>query len=78
MDTHGHVSAGEVRTALRALYANDPESNLQNALLRSLSDDLKPLDARGRWKPSPLLILVLVLLAAMVAVFCYFTLGASQ
>ena len=28
---------------------------LQKALLRSLADDLKPVDEKGRWKPSPLL-----------------------
>ncbi len=78
MDAHGHVSPAEVRVALRCLYSSDPESNLQKALLRSLTDDLKPVDAKGRWKPSPLLILVVVIASAIVAVFLYFSLGAAR
>jgi hypothetical protein len=58
------------------MYRGDPESNLQQALLRLLADDLKPVDEKGRWKPSPLLILVAVLACAVVGVFFYFTLGA--
>ena len=78
MDAQGHVSPAEVRAALRALYDADPESNLQKALLRSLADDLKPVDAKGRWRPSPLLILITVLACALVAVFLYFSLGAKR
>ena len=78
MDAQGHVSPAEVRVALRSLYSSDPESNLQKALLRSLADDLKPVDAKGRWKPSPLLILVAVLACALAAVFLYFSLGAPR
>jgi hypothetical protein len=78
MDAQGHVSAAEVRVALRSLYRADPESNLQKALLRSLADDLKPVDEKGRWKPSPLAILVSVLVSALVGVSLYFTLGGQQ
>jgi len=78
MDTQGHVSAAEVRVALRSLYRADPESNLQKALLRSLADDLKPVDEKGRWKPSPMFILVSVLVCALVGVFLYFTLGGQR
>jgi hypothetical protein len=78
MDAHGHVSAQEVRDALKTLYRADLESDLQKALLRSLADDLKPVDEKGRWKPSPLLILVLLLACALAAVFFYFTLGGQR
>lgn len=78
MDAQGHVSAEEVRVALRSLYRGDPESNLQKALLRSLADDLKPIDDKGRWKPSPLIILVSVLVGALIGVFLYFTLGGQR
>ena len=78
MDAQGHVSPPEVRIALRALYNADPESNLQKALLRSLADDLKPVDAKGRWRSSPLVILIAVLAFALVAVFAYFSLGAKR
>lgn len=77
MDTQGHVSPEEVRTALRSIYADDPETNLQKALLRSLADDLKPLDEKGHWRPNPLWILVLALVCALLGVFVYFTLGGQ-
>lgn len=72
------MSLAEVRVALRSLYSTDPESNLQKALLRSLADDLKPADAKDRWRPSPLLILIAVLACALIAVFLYFSFGAAR
>ena len=76
MDAQGHVTPEEIRRALLTMYRDDPESNLQQALLRLLADDLRPIDERGRWKPNPLLILVAVLACALVGVFFYFTIGA--
>jgi len=78
MDPQGHVSREEVRIALRSVYRDDPEANLQKALLRSLADDLKPVDAKGRWKPSPLLLLLSFLLCALAGAFFYFTLGVHR
>lgn len=78
MDAQGYVTPAEVRSALISIYGSDPESNLQQALLRILADDLKPVDEKGRWRPSPLLILVAVLLSALTGVFCYFTFGAHS
>ena len=75
MDALGYISAEEVRQALRQIYRSDAESNLQNALLESLSDELKPIDEKGRWKPSPLLVLTVVLLCALAGVFIYFSIG---
>jgi hypothetical protein len=75
MDTHGYISPREVRQALRQIYRADAEINLQSSLLESLSDELKPIDEKGRWRPSPLLILSLVLLCALLGVFVYFSLG---
>ena len=75
MDTHGHISTEEVREALQQIYRNDYESNLQTALLESFSDELKPVDAKGRRRPSPLLILSILLLCALVGVFVYFSVG---
>ena len=75
MDAQGYISAEEVRQALRQIYRGDAESNLQNALLESLSDELKPVDDKGRWKPSPLLVLTVCLLCALVGVFVYFSVG---
>jgi hypothetical protein len=76
MDAQGHVTPQEIRKALLSMYQGDSESNLQQSLLRLLADDLKPIDERGRWKPSPLLILVAVLVCALIGVFFYFTIGA--
>ncbi len=75
MDAQGYISAEEVRQALRQIYRSDAESNLQNALLESLSDELRPVDEKGRWKPSPLLVLTVVLLCTLIGVFIYFSIG---
>ena len=75
MDALSYISAEEVRQALRQIYRSDAESNLQNALLESLSDELRPVDEKGRWKPSPLLVLTAVLLCALVGIFIYFSVG---
>ena len=75
MDALGYISAEEVRQALRQIYSGDAESNLQNALLESLSDELEPIDEKGRWKPSPVLVLTVVLLCALAGVFIYFSIG---
>ena len=73
MDSQGYISPQEVRQALRQIYRSDAEINLQSSLLESLSDELKPIDEKGRWRPSPLLILTLVLLCALLGVFVYFS-----
>ena len=75
MDRQGNITPQEVHQALRQIYGSDPETNLQSSLLESLSDELKPIDEKGRWKPSPLLILTLVLLCALLGVFVYFSVG---
>ena len=75
MDTQGYISPQEVRLALRQIYLSDAEANLQRSLLEFFSDELKPIDEKGHWKPSPLLILTLVLLCALLGVFVYFSVG---
>jgi len=75
MDAEGYISAEEVRKALRQIYSSDAESNLQNALRESLSDELRPVDEKGRWKPSPLLVLTVAILCALAGVFIYFSIG---
>ena len=73
MEAQGYISPDEVRQALRQIYLSDAETSLQSSLLEFLSDELKPIDEKGRWKPSPLLILTLVLLCALLGVFVYFS-----
>jgi hypothetical protein len=75
MDAQGYISPEEVRQALRTIYRSDAEANLQAALLQSLSDGLKPVDEKGRWKPSSLLVLLASLLCALIGVFLYFSIG---
>jgi hypothetical protein len=75
MDTQGYISQYEVRQSLRQIYRSDAETSLQSSLLKSLSDELKPIDEKGRWKPSPVLILTFVLLCALLGVFLYFSVG---
>lgn len=78
MDTLGHITAAEVRQALKSVYRVDPETNLQVALRTALADDLKPVDVQGRWKPNPLLLIVLFMLAALIGIFAYFTIGSLK
>jgi hypothetical protein len=75
MDAQGYISPDEVRRALREIYRSDAETNLQSSLLESLSDELKPIDEKGRRKPSPLLILTLAVLCALLGIFVYFSVG---
>jgi hypothetical protein len=71
-------SVEQVRWALRRLYRNDLESNLQAALVRILSDPLRPVDDKGRRKLSPLLIFLFLLVCALMGVFLYFSLGGAR
>jgi hypothetical protein len=78
MDTQGYISLEEVRQALRQIYLSDAETNLQSSLLESFSDELKPIDEKGHWKPNPLIILTLVLLCALLGAFAYFSIGGRS
>jgi uncharacterized membrane protein len=75
MEAQGYISPEEVRQALRQISRTDAETNLQSSLLESLSDELKPINGNGRWKPSPLLVLAFFLLCALLGVFVYFSVG---
>lgn len=75
MDAQGYISPEEVRQALRQIYCTDAEINLQSSLLASLSDELKPIDEKDRWKPNSLLVLSFILLCALLGVFVYFSVG---
>ena len=75
MDGNGRVNAHEVWLAMRAVYRQDREADTQRALLHALQDDLKPVNAEGRWRPHPLLVTAGVLMLAGLAVVFYFHLG---
>jgi hypothetical protein len=77
MDAVGYVTQEDVRQALRKLHSEDIETNPEKALRQAFADDLRPVDERGRWKPSSLVILVGVIAGALLGVFLYFSLGRS-
>ena len=77
MESAGHVTREEVRRALRKLHSEDTETNPEKALRAALADDLRPVDGRGRWKPSPLVVLVGVIVFALLGVFLYFSVGRN-
>ena len=77
MDAAGYITPEEVRLALRKLHSDDVETNSEKALRSALANDLKPVDARGHWKPSSLVILAGFIVLALLGVFLYFSLGWS-
>ena len=78
MDARGYVTFAEMRRALRSIYQEDRETNLSKALLNALSDDLRPVDARGRWRPNALVVLLAALLLALLGIFLYFSIGVRR
>jgi len=78
MDAAGYVTPEEVRVTLQKVYSEGIETNPEKALRQAFTDDLKPVDAQGRWKPSSLVILVGVMVSALLGVFLYFSVGMSR
>lgn len=74
MASQDYISEEQVRAALQSLYRGDPESNLEKAFLELLSDGVKAIDDKARWKPSPTLLLTALLVFALAGVF-YFSIG---
>lgn len=75
MTAPDYISLQQARGALQSLYRNDAESNIEKAVVESLSDGVRPVDEKGRWKPSPILLLIAVLAFALAGVFLYFSVG---
>lgn len=78
MDAASYITPDEVRLTLRRLHSDNVETNPELALRAALADDLKPIDARGRWKPSSLVILVGIIVCSLLGIFLYFSLGRSR
>jgi hypothetical protein len=78
MNTRGYVTTSEARAALRAIYRVDPEIDPMIAFMRMFQDDLTPIDTKGRWRPSRLVVLVGAILCVVMAVFVYFSFGVSR
>ena len=75
MDTPDYLSTEQVRQALREIYRRDEETNLKTELLETFSNELRPIDQKGRRRPGPLLVLSVLLLGALVGIFVYFSIG---
>jgi hypothetical protein len=73
MDPQSVVTPEEVRSALRELYKQDRETNLEKAMLHAFADELKPVNKRGKWNPSSIAVLMTSLILVTVAIFLYFT-----
>jgi hypothetical protein len=73
--TRRPVSIADTRRALHALYREDPESDPKRTLLRIFEDELTPVDSRGRWKPSKVLLIVVGIILTTVSVFTYFSIN---
>ncbi|MFC5862047.1 hypothetical protein ACFPT7_07065 [Acidicapsa dinghuensis] len=68
-----YVILADVRRALHLLYREDPESSAKSSLLRLFEDDLTPIDTRGRWRPSKLLVILAGVGLTAAGVFVYFS-----
>jgi hypothetical protein len=77
MDARGYVTAEETLQALRVVYREDAETNLQTVLARALSDDLRPVSEKGRWRPHVVHRLGAAVAVSLLSVLLYFSLGAK-
>jgi hypothetical protein len=69
------ITTAEAREMLRQGYRSDDEINLEVVLRRSVSDPVKPVSAKGRMRPSVLLVVGSIMLFLIVASFAYFSFG---
>lgn len=67
------ISAGEVRELLRSVYAAEREGKLLDDIARALRDPATPFDARGRSRPHPLWLSLLLLVLLGAACLVLFT-----
>jgi hypothetical protein len=64
--------SGDMLQHLRERFAQDPESGLRPKLTHWLADPLKPISETGHFRPSPVLLLLIVLAIVAMSVFLYF------
>lgn len=57
---------------LRKRFAEDPEARITAKLTRWLADPLKPQDRNGRFRPSPVLLIMLASGLTAASAFLYF------
>jgi hypothetical protein len=51
---------------LRTFYAQDPEVDVAARIRRLVADPLRPEDEKGRFRPNPLLVLLLTFLIVVI------------
>ena len=76
MDARGYVTTEETLQTLRVVYREDAETNLQTVLARALSDDLRPVNEKGRRRPHFVLLLGAGVVVSLLSVLLYFSVGA--
>lgn len=67
------MTLADVRRALQLLHREDPESTVKRSLARLFEDELTPVDTRGRWRPSKLLVILTGVGLTAASVFLYFS-----
>ena len=63
----------EMSERLRTFYDQDPEADLAARIKRFIADPLRPQDEKGRFRPNPLLVLLLTFLITAIGTFFYFS-----
>lgn len=67
---HG-TAREEMSERLRNFYDQDPEADVAARIKRLLADPLRPQDEKGRFRPNPLLVLMLTFLVVALGTFFY-------
>lgn len=57
---------------VRDRFEQDPDAQILPKLMRWFADPLKPQDEKGRFRPSPVVLMVLVIGLIAVTAFLYF------
>ncbi len=58
---------------LRELYTKDVEADFFGGMKRRFADPVRPQDAKGRFRPHPLLVLLMTFLCFALVTFFYFS-----
>jgi hypothetical protein len=63
----------EMSERLQKFNDQDPEADVAAWMKRFLADPLRPQDEKGRFRPNPLLVLLLTFLVVAIGTFFYFS-----
>lgn len=73
MSVAGEDGIERMRARLREFHEQDTESDFLAAAKRRLADPIRPEDAHGRFRPHPLLILLLTFAVIALGTFFFFS-----